>query len=417
MSLKVLMFGWEFPPYNSGGLGVACHGLTKALALQDDVEVTFVLPREIPINDEYMKFAFAGVETDKVKLRTLDTGLSAYMTSEQYRKSTHGSQYGPDLISEVLRYGELATKLAQEEDFDIIHAHDWLSFPAGIAAKKVSGKPLVLHVHATELDRTGRNGGHPDVMAIEKQGLQMADCILAVSQYTKDIIVSDYGIDVNKIEVLHNGIDSEEIVHELESHPEAVLDGLDKIKDSGQKLVLFIGRFTVQKGADKFILAAKRVLEYQPNTLFLMVGGGDMETDLIELAAKLGISDKMVFTGFLRGYKRTRVYEASDLFVMPSVSEPFGLVALESLLHDTPVILSKQSGVTEVIKHALTVDFWDVDNLVNLMVSALKHDTLHKELKNNGKREAFQATWKKAAARCKEIYEQTLRDKVLSMKH
>lgn len=412
------MFGWEFPPYNSGGLGVACYGLTKALAKTDDIEVTFVLPRKIPIDEMYMKFAFAGVETDKVKLRSLDTALSAYITSDNYNRTPHGSQYGRDLIAEVMRYGQLAAELTKKENFDVIHAHDWLSFPAGLAAKRVSGKPLILHVHATESDRTGGNGGHPDVTEIEKQGLEAADCIAAVSQFTKDKIIQDYQINPDKIAVVHNGIDATEVFDEQAEHDtKHIEDGLDKVKSSGQKLVLFLGRFTVQKGADKFILAAKKVLDYLPNTRFLMVGGGDMERELIELAARLGISDKVVFTGFLRGYKRTRVYEASDLFVMPSVSEPFGLVALESLLHNTPVILSKQSGVTEVVKNALTVDFWDVDSLVNLMVSVLQHESLSKTLTDNGKQEAIQATWDKAAERCKEIYQDALGGKVLSLKN
>lgn len=418
MSLKVLMFGWEFPPFNSGGLGVACYGLTKALAGRDDVEVTFVLPRKIPINDNYMKFAFAGVEPHKVKLLSLDTALTPYITSELYSQSVNSkySHYGGDLIAEVLRYGQLAAKLAAEEQFDIIHAHDWLSFPAGLAAKKVSGKPLVVHVHATEADRTGGSGGHPDVLRIEKQGLDQADMVLSVSQYTKDKIIQEYQINPDKISVVHNGISSEEVAKEQQAIPQTP-DGLDRLKDSGQKLVLFLGRFTIQKGADRFILAARRVIDYLPNTKFLMVGGGDMERELIELAARLGIADKVVFTGFLRGFARNRVYQASDLFVMPSLSEPFGLVALESLLHDTPVIISKQSGVAEVVKHALSVDFWDVDSLVNLIVSTLQHQSLSKTLTHNGKQEAIQATWDKAAKRCKEIYDDILRGKILSLKN
>lgn len=408
--LKVLMFGWEFPPHNSGGLGVACQGLTRALSHLGEIEITFVLPRQVPVDADYMKLAFAGVEN--IKLRQVDSLLQPYITSEIYAEQLHnvaGGHYGENLLAEVLRYGQLAGEIAREEEFDIIHAHDWLSFPAGMAAKKTSGKPLIVHVHATEKDRTGGQAGHPVVVDIERQGLTAADCVMTVSQYTKDQVVTEYDISPEKVEVVHNGIDVSENTSSqstAEINQTQMLDGLDRLKLADQKLVLFLGRFTVQKGADTFVKAAQRVLEYAPNTLFLMVGAGDMERELIELAAKLRISDRVVFTGFLRGFNRKRVYQAADLFVMPSVSEPFGLVALESLVHETPIIISKQSGVAEVVDHALKVDFWDEDQLVNMMVSVLQNQSLHSTLKDNGYMEVFKNTWERAAKRCAEIYQQ-----------
>lgn len=417
--MRVLMFGWEFPPHNSGGLGVACRGLTRALSNLEDMEITFVLPRRIPLLDNYMKIAFAELPGAQVKFREVDSLLTPYITSSLYADSLKyagNGIYGADLIAEVVRYGEAARKIAEEESFDIIHAHDWLSFLAGINAKQVSGKPLVVHIHATEYDRTGGNNGHPGVIKIEKEGLEFADKVCTVSGYTKSIVMQEYGIADDKIEVVHNGIDESDISqaeNALQTFSE-ISDGLNVLKDNGTKLVLFLGRFTVQKGADIFIQAAQRVLQYRPNTLFLMVGSGELEPQLINQAVKLGIGDKVVFTGFLRGKNRERIYSAADLFVMPSVSEPFGLVALESLLHETPIIISKQSGVGEVLEGAIKVDFWDVDQMVNMMVSVLEHSSLRNTLSQNGKQEALRSTWDRAAYRCKQIYKQLVAEQNLA---
>lgn len=398
---------------------MACRGLTRALSRLEDVEVTFVLPKKIPITDNYMRIAFADQPKTKVKIRQVDTLLAPYITSQIYQQqlsATQRSIYANDLVAEVKRYGEAARAIAAEEEFDVIHAHDWLSFLAGLAAKQVSHKPLVLHVHATEYDRTGGHHGHPEVIKIEKEVMEAADCVCTVSGYTKNVVIQEYGIDSAKVEVVHNGIDQEDITQadQFLAKQEQIVDGLTKLKQTGTKLVLFVGRFTVQKGADKFLEAAKRSLEYCPNTQFLMVGAGELEVELIEKAVKFGISDKVVFTGFLRGQNRDRVYAAADLFVMPSVSEPFGLVAIEALLYNTPIIISKQSGIGEVINGALKVDFWDVDQMVNMMVSVLEHNSLNKTLSEQGRLEAVKATWDRAAYRCKQIYKRLILEQALN---
>lgn len=397
------MFGWEFPPYNSGGLGVACWGLTKALTEYEGVDITFVLPKRLDIKVKYMKFAFADVH---IKFKHIDTLLTPYITSQMYDQKLGKNLrrlYGKDLISEVNRYAEMAKEIAREEEFDIVHAHDWLAFGAGINAAEVSGKPVILHVHSTEFDRTGGQGANEEVYEIERTSLAKADKVIAVSEFTKQGIVDHYGIAPDKIAVVHNGIESYPEQYE-DTANDQVGNGLEELRKAGKKLVLFLGRFTVQKGADIFINVAAKVLKYRPDTVFLMVGAGELENQLIQHVAALGISDKVVFTGFLRGANKDKVYKAADLFVMPSVSEPFGLVALESLVNGTPIIISNQSGVSEVIRNALKVDFWDVDEMTNQIVTALEYDSMRDDLTSQGRGEAFNVTWQRAAARCAKIY-------------
>lgn len=403
MATKVLMFGWEFPPHNSGGLGVACLGLTRAMA-KEGFEITFVLPRTVPVNPDHVKIKFAGLE--KVKFKSVDSSLSPYLTSGKYKHlfgNTHGL-YGPDLISEVKRYALLGARIAEEEEHDVIYAHDWLSFGAGIEAKHTSGKPLIVHVHATEFDRCGgANGVNSEVYAIEKAGMEEADAIIAVSQFTKDIIVQHYGIPESKVIVVHNGIDETTFPYEPRGEGR-----FHKIKKAGYKIVLFVGRITLQKGPDYFVRAAKRVLEYNPKVIFVMSGSGDMLKQVMQQAAYLGIGDKILFPGFLRDNDLAEMYSAADLYVMPSVSEPFGITPLEAMKMGTPIIISKQSGVSEAVKNALKVDFWDTEEMANKILAVIGYPELKKTLSSNGKSEVHHISWDRAADKLKNIIHKIL---------
>jgi len=399
--MKVLMFGWEFPPFNSGGLGVACFGLTRALANQG-VDVSFVLPRRVNIGDSHCKVLFAE-EPGDVTLSTFDSLITPYITSQEYEEARKmlgsTSLYGHSLLQEVLRYAKKARALARKEKFDVIHAHDWLSFLAGIEAKKVSGKPMVAHVHATEFDRTGGNGINKFVYDIEKKGMESADTVVTVSNFTKDIVADKYGIDVGKIEVVHNGIDESDYIR-----GDVSLKSIIKLKEQGKKIVLFVGRITLQKGPDYFVRVARKVVDHDPDALFIVVGSGDMEWKMIQEVAYQGIADKFMFAGFLRGKDLDAVYQVADLYIMPSVSEPFGITPLESLMHGTPALISKQSGVSEVVSHVLRADFWDVDDMADKVLSVLQNDVLKFTLRRQGKEEVKNVNWKKAASKCILLY-------------
>jgi len=398
--MKILMFGWEFPPFNSGGLGVACYGLTRALS-KFGHEVIFVLPKKLEVSSDFMKIIFA--DMPNVDIKVFESYLKEYLTSASYRKlllEKDEDVYARNLYEEVIRYAKYAKKIAKEESFDVIHAHDWLSFLAGVTAKEISKKPLVVHIHATEFDRSGDNAIDQNIYEIEKEGFQNADKIIAVSEATKNKVVEKYKIQPDKISVVHNGIDQDEIenITDLDNR-------ILKLKKRGYKIVLFLGRITMQKGPDYFVKAAKKVLNYFPKTLFLIAGSGDMERELIEEVARLKISDKVLFVGFVRGAEKNKLYKSADLFVMPSVSEPFGLVALESVLNNTPVLISKQSGVSEVVHNALKVDFWDVDEMVNKIIAVLKLKPLKKELVYNALKETKKLSWLEAAKKTSKVYE------------
>ncbi len=386
------MFGWELPPFNSGGLGVACYGLSKALAKNADI--LFVLPRKVDVNADFLKLLFA----NNIRVTTIDSPLSPYMTPTGYKLLSEDiTLYGNTLFEEVMRYASEARKIAMREQFDIIHAHDWLSFPAGMVAKEVSGKPLVVQLHSTEYDRCGGLNLNQGVYEIEKRGMQYADRVIGVSNLTKMIIQEHYGIPESKVFAVHNRINADE--YDPNSY-----DRIFNIKKDGKKVVLFAGRITLQKGPDYFLQTARRVLDFDQNVLFVMAGSGDMEHRMMQDAASLGISDKFIFTGFLRGKELSHIFKMADIFVMPSVSEPFGIAALESIIHGTPVILSKQSGVSEVVQNALKVDFWDIDEMANKILSILQHDSLHSTLKENGENEVRVFSWDTAAAECLNIY-------------
>lgn len=387
--LRVLMFGWEFPPFNSGGLGVASLGLAKGLH-ENDTDVTLVLPKKLPDSAPYARMRSA--ELPLISLRAINSSLSPYLGSASYAKFTDGSPvYGHDIVDEVHRYGALAGNIAREEAHDVIYAHDWLSFPAGIRAREVSGKPLIAHVHATEFDRTGGGAIDQRIYDIERAGLHAADRIVAVSKRTKDTVVSRYGVDRKKVTVVHNGID------EATAPRHSDAERLTRFKKLGYQIVLFMGRITLQKGPDYFLQAAAIALRTNPRTVFVVAGAGDMEKQTIEEAATLGISDKVFFTGFLRDEEQYQAYAAADLFVMPSVSEPFGITALEAMHVGAPVIISKQSGVAEAVPNAIQVDFWDIEKLAGEMVSLLSDPDRRARLSREGKRDAAALTWKRAA--------------------
>ena len=298
--------------------------------------------------------------------------------------------YGASLFEEVYKYSEVAKDIALSEDFDIIHCHDWMTFQAGINAKKIKNKPLVVHVHSTEFDRTGGNGVNQHVYDIERYGMEYADFVIAVSNFTKNKIIKHYGINPEKIGVVHNAIElKDDAVFEIKKY---------------EKVVLFLGRITLQKGPDYFLYAAKKVLDYDPDVKFIIVGSGDMERFIIEKAAELGISKNVLFAGFLQGNEVSKAYKMADLYVMPSVSEPFGITALESIRNGTPVLMSKQSGVSEVIKHCLKADFWDVDDIANKILAALHYKALHQTLKEHGSLEIKKFNWDEPAKKCINIY-------------
>ncbi len=398
--MRILMFGWEFPPLNSGGLGVACYGLTKSLSAQG-ASVTFVVPKAVEADYGFLKLIAANL--GKVKLRGIKSIIHGYVTSQEYSqkllklKGSEAQQkiYGENLMEEVERYSRKAAEIAAEEPHDVIHAHDWLTFKAGMAAKRASGKPLVVHVHSTEFDRTGGNGVNRHVYEIEREGMHAADAIVAVSNYTKGKIVRHYGISPDKVHVVHNAIDQQSMPSQQpERHG---------------KVVLYLGRITLQKGPDYFIDAAKKVLEKEPDTRFIIAGTGDMEQAVIEKAAALGISDKILFTGFLREEELENAYSAAGLYVMPSVSEPFGLTSLEAASSRTPVLLSRQSGVSEVFANCLKVDFWDIDQMANKMIAVLRHKELKDALAENAYREVSRMSWEKPASMCMSIYERLLK--------
>jgi len=406
VKIKALTFGWEFPPYNVGGLGVACKGLTYALCGLG-VEIIFVLPKRMDVSADYMKIIFA--DAVGMKCTAINSLLSAYDNlnsyEESYRNNPFAARYGKNLFEEVYFYGRKAYHIIKREKFDIIHAHDWLTIPAALLAKKMTGKPLVLHIHATEFDRSGDNGANPDVYEIEKQGMDTADVIIAVSSFTKNKIIKYYGIDPKKIRVVHNA--AEDASQSLGDT--SLLEDVYRLKSIGKKIVLYLGRITLQKGPDYFVRAAKLVLERDPNVIFIVAGSGDMEHKIIELAAELGISGNMIFTGFLRDEKLVKVYRAADLYVMPSVSEPFGITTLEAMQYNTPVLVSKQSGVSEVITHALKVDFWDINEMANKILAVLEHRALSETLKENGWHDLDKISWKNSAQAVLNVYKELVK--------
>ncbi len=413
---KVLMFGWEYPPHHSGGLGVACKGLAHAL-MDNGVDVCFVLPKTVNITDEKrvdIRFADSFSNTPvtfmTVHLEELARELqNPYITSVQYEQKLalfvkHGGKIIPrTLFEQVDHYGKQTRELFKEglPEFDVIHAHDWLCYGAGIVAKELSGKPLVVHVHATEFDRCGGNSVNQQVYDRERRGMHAADHVIAVSELTRKIIIDKYGVDPTKVTVVHNGNS------DAAKNPKSRFKDLYKIRESGKKTVLFAGRITIQKGVDYFVHAAKKVLEYEKDTQFIIAGSGDMEEQIKGLTHHLGIAQHFLFTGYYKLDEQSDLFAAADVVVMPSVSEPFGIIPLESMSNGTPVIMSKQSGVAEVVTHALKVDFWDTDAMADKILSIIRHLVLKQTLSHEGKRQVKDITWDKAAKKTASIYTRT----------
>ena len=423
------MFGWEFPPHIAGGLGTACYGMTRGLA-RNGVEVVFVMPRAY--GDEDQRFVrvvnASDVETigtrdhefseellEKVSFIHIDSNMLPYISPEEYaayhdefvrsgrthewtdvwkQRYTFSGKYGANLMEEVARYAMVAAQVAKdlEGQFDVIHAHDWLTYFAGIVAKRVSGKPLVVHMHATEFDRSGENINRR-VYAIEKAGMQAADRVIAVSELTRRIVIGKYGIPADKVVTVHNAVRFGE---SEEAAPERA------VKD---KVVTFLGRITYQKGPDYFVEAAAKVLQRVSDVRFVMAGSGDLMNHVVRRVAQLGIADRFHFTGFLKGGEVQRMFRLSDVYVMPSVSEPFGISPLEAMRSGVPVIISRQSGVAEVLDYAIKVNYWDVDALADAIYGLLTYPALGRMFASKGLEEVTGLKWTNAAAKIKTVYE------------
>ena len=422
------MFGWEFPPHISGGLGTACFGLTRGLAKRD-VDVIFVVPKAYGDEDQQsvrivdagdMTFDFSDEEYkefwQRIKYMEVGSNIIPYVAPEEFAKAVEEKKktgesftsnvfskeykfdggYGPNLMEEVSRYALVASALALKEDYDIIHAHDWLCYPAGVAAKKSSGKPLVVHMHATEFDRTGENV-NTIVYAMEKEGMEAADMVITVSNLTRKTVIEKYGIDPQKVVTVYNAVD------------QAMIKEIGEVKRNlNEKIVTFLGRITYQKGPEYFIEAAHKILKKDRNIRFVMAGSGDMLNKMIIRVAQLGIADRFHFTGFLKGEAVNQMFALSDVFVMPSISEPFGIVPLEAMRINVPVVISKQSGVAEILKHAIKVDFWDVDGMADAIYGICTYGALPIMFKKHGKEEVENLRWEDAALNVKGVYEATL---------
>ncbi len=490
--MRVLMLGWEFPPFISGGLGTACYGLTRAMS-KLGTEVLFVLPKAVEAeyvghirllspdkpHDEPRRAQAAAAQATpaaaadrteapaagpersegpdtapfdphapepmrRVTFKQVPAWLHPYQTPRDYKRSVeemkriealrrgeiteaqflaqtaaaeqqaaaHDARehaalrparevdYAGDIIAESQRYAELCHRLTRREHFDVIHAHDWITYPAGMAIAGASGKPLVVHVHSTEFDRSGESI-HTQIYDIERRGMHAAARVVCVSHLTRKICEHRYGVPHDKITVVYNGIEHDE--DQPVVPPEVTIQ-------RGDKIVLFLGRLTMQKGPEYFLGAARKVLDKFDRVKFIVAGSGDMASRTIQLAAEMGIGHKVLFTGFLRGKDVERVFRMADVYVMPSVSEPFGIAPLEAIRHDVPVIISKNSGVAEVIRHALKVDFWDTDEMANKIIAVLRHPPLGRTLREQADFEIRQLTWDGAAAKCTHVYRQAIAD-------
>lgn len=397
------MLGWELPPHNSGGLGVACYYMSKALALQGST-IDFVVPYSAPHPTiDFMKIHSA------TKLTPLERyGLGAYDSDKVLEKELSSADVNDlkDMRGVQKRYVEFVEQLIETSKPDAIHAHDWLTMEAGMRAKQLCDAPLIVHVHATEFDRSGEKSGNPIVHEIEFQGLMMADRIIAVSNITKNIIIKKYGIPADKIEVVYNAIDAASFDDDYE-YDRRTYKYLEALKSEGYTIVSTVTRFTIQKGLTHFIKAAARACEKYDKLAFLLAGDGEQRDELIRLAAEHGISDKVFFTGFVRGKQWRDAYSVADIFVMSSVSEPFGLTALEAAHHDSALIVSRQSGVGEVLHSIFRYDFWDIDVLADQIVGIATSPALSYELKTNIKREYDRISWSDVARDCLRIYQAT----------
>lgn len=423
--MRVLMFGWEFPPHISGGLGTASYGLTKGMATLDDLEVIFVVPKAWGDEDQsivrlvgankipvaFKKVLYKGFRYPIEKIE-VSSKIVPYTRPEDFWKVTNSEvsgyslfvqtnskgtvdfsgRYDGSLMDEINKYAIVASVIADENEFDVIHAHDWLAYPAGMAAMEVSGKPLVIHVHATDFDRSG-GSVNPDVYRIEKSGMDAASKIITVSNLTRDIVINKYNINPDKVETVYNAVEPVKIAENLVIH-----------KGFDEKVVTFLGRITMQKGPEYFIEAAYKVLKVMDNVRFVMAGSGDMMEKMMRRAAALKITDRFHFTGFLKGADVFTMLDMSDVYIMPSVSEPFGISPLEAMQSNVPVIISKQSGVAEILTHAVKTDFWDIDAMADAIYAILNYPALANMFIKNGKEEVIRLKWDNSARHVRDIY-------------
>jgi glycosyltransferase involved in cell wall biosynthesis len=397
--MKVLMLGWELPPHNSGGLGVACYNMCRAVA-KKGVDIEFIVPYTADHSDiDFMKVSPA-ISTS---VKEVQLGGMAYDSFSYKHIHKDGTEEALNLFEQTERYVKAIEGIALLGEFDIIHAHDWLTFRAALRAKEISGKPLVAHVHATEFDRSGGKQGNPIVHEIEYLGLLIADRVFAVSQLTKNIICKEYDIPEDKVEVVHNSIDTS-LYEQLDG--ENAYTYLAKMKGQGYRVVANVGRLTVQKGLYNLLLAAKEVIARRPKTLFLIVGSGEQYLELLQLSADLGIAKNVIFTDFQRGKRLRDAFSIADLFVMPSVSEPFGLTPLEAIGYGTPSLISYQSGVAEILQNVLKVDFWDVNEMANQIHAVVDHDGLRDELHAQSYLEFSRMSWDDTADKLVGAYHQ-----------
>ena len=418
--MKVLMFGWEFPPHISGGLGTASYGLTKGFVPQGDVEIKFCIPK--PYGDEDNSFLrIVGMNSVPIVWKDVD---SSYVESrvgaiirpdEYYRYRDHiygdfsymntndlgcmefAGGYPDNLHEEINNYSIIAGVVARTEEFDIIHSHDWLTYPAGIHAKQVSGKKLVIHVHATDFDRS-RGNVNPTVYAIEKNGMDHADHIFCVSELTRRTVIDKYHQHPDKVTTLHNAV--------TPLSPDIM--AIEPKKIPNEKVVTFLGRITMQKGPEYFVEAAAQVLKKTRNKRFCMAGSGDKMSDMIKLVAQRGIADRFHFPGFMLGRQVYECLKASDVYIMPSVSEPFGISPLEAMQCDVPTIISKQSGCAEILDKCIKTDYWDINAMADAIYAICNNDSLYEYLKVEGRREVDNITWENVALKLRGLYEKVM---------
>lgn len=401
------MLGWELPPHNSGGLGVACLNMARALSGQG-IDIDFVLPYKA----EHKEASFMNILPATALDPLFRYGNGAYTSEEIHRPIINDEMSNRTLsIRDIQKeYCEFVKQYLSSKTPDIVHAHDWLTFEAGILAKKESDTPLIAHVHATEYDRAGASVGNPLIHEIEHEGLMLADHIVAVSESTKRIIHERYHIPLSKISVLYNSLDQDYVKSDYQFSKD-YYKYAKMLKETGYTIVSTVGRFTIQKGLKYLMRAAARALSKNPKLLFVFAGDGEERNDLIEMAADFGISKNVIFTGFIRGKKLRDIYSLTDIFVMSSVSEPFGLTALEAAHHNDAIILTNQSGVSEVIWSAMKYDFWDEEKLANEIIAISTNPALKEELQNNVKNEYNKYSWDQVAKKCLKIYNKAIKHK------
>jgi glycosyltransferase involved in cell wall biosynthesis len=403
--MKVLMLGWELPPHHTGGMGVVCLQLCRELA-KNDVDIEFILP----FSADFPNINFMTINPalpSNVDEILYDTGGSTYDSQYFTYVTKSGQRRGVKMAEHQDNYVSYVSKLVSLGEYDVIHAHDWLTFRAGLAAKHITGKPLVVHVHATEYDRCGGGSGNPLIKEIEYLGLHIADRIIAISQHVKNTIVREYDIDASKIEIIHNAMEFEE--HEL-AESDSAYQYLDYMRTKGYKVVLSAGRLTIQKGLTNLLHAARAVIDKDPKVLFVFVGGGEQYNELIQLSTELGIGKNVIMVGYLNGTGKAwrDAFRSADLFVMPSVSEPFGLTPFEAIAFGTPVLISKQSGISEVLKNCFKVDFWDTREMANKIYSLLDYPGIKQDMYQNSAQEIQDLTWGNSANKLINVYHKQL---------